>query len=219
MKNKLILSMLVAFCGFSLTASAQALDFGRRSQIGISVGVINYSGFMNTTAFTLKESHPSFEAFYRYDIAKNFNVRATVMYGSLSKDNGPELEENGTNRAGQFKTDIFEVSVLPEYNFLDLSTHKVSPYVFVGGGFYTLTGYRRNGNDFDKPNKSGINFRGGLGIRYLINPNIQVFAEGSRREFSHSIDFYESSNSPSRYYSIMVGASFRLSDVKLNELW
>lgn len=219
MKNKFILPMVIAFCAMAVGASAQVLDFGQRSQIGVSVGVMNYSGFMNKTAFTLKESHPSFEAFYRYDIAKNFNVRATFMYGSLSKDNGPQLVEGGTDRAGQFKTNIFEVSVLPEYNFLDLTTHKVSPYVFVGGGFYALTGYQKNGADYDKPNNNGFNFRGGIGVRYLVNPNIQLFAEGSRREFSRSIDFYESTNSRSRYYSLMVGASFRLSNIKLEELW
>lgn len=220
MKNKLIMPLLIAFCVTAVSsASAQMLDFGQRSQIGVSVGVMNYSGFMNNTAFTFKESHPSFEAFYRYDIAKNFNVRATFMYGSLSKDNGPEQIEAGTSRAGQFKTNIFEVSVLPEYNFLDLTKHKVSPYVFIGGGYYTLGGYQRNEADYDKPNNNGFNFRGGIGVRYLINPSIQIFAEGSRREFSRSIDFYESSNSPSRYYSIMLGASFRLSQLKLEELW
>ena len=218
MKNKLLLPIVVAFTLLTVGASAQVLDFGQRSQIGISVGVMNYSGFMNKTAFTFKESHPSVEAFYRYDIAKNFNVRATFTYGSLSKDNGEESFD-GANRSGQFKTNIFEVSVLPEYNFLDLTTHKVSPYIFVGGGFYTLTGYQRNGADYDKPEDNGFNFRGGIGVRYLVNPNIQVFAEGSRREFSRSIDFYESSNSPSRYYTIQVGAAFRLSNIKLEELW
>ena len=221
MKKKLIMPVLAAFCvaAFGLRASAQTLDFGQRSQIGISVGVMNYSGFMNKTAFTFKESHPSFEAFYRYDVAKNFNVRATFMYGSLSKDNGTTLEEAGTSRAGQFKTNIFEVSVLPEYNFLDLTTHRVSPYIFLGGGYYTLMGYQKDGADYTKPDKSGINLRGGVGVRYLVNPSVQVYLEGSRREFSHSIDFYESTNSPSRYYSIMVGASFRLSKLKLSELW
>ncbi|GAB3363176.1 hypothetical protein GCM10027566_31320 [Arachidicoccus ginsenosidivorans] len=218
MKNKLILSLLIAFMGMAVGASAQVLDFGQRSQIGVSVGMMNYSGFMNKTAFTFKESHPSFEAFYRYDVVKNFNVRATFTYGSLSKDNGEESID-GTNRSGQFKTNIFEVSVLPEYNFLDLTTHKVSPYIFMGGGFYSLTGYQRNGADYSKPNDNGFNFRGGIGVRYLVNPNIQIFAEGSRREFSHSIDFYESSNSPSRYYTIQLGAAFRLSKLRLEELW
>lgn len=219
MKNKLILPMLIAFCVTALGASAQMLDFGQRSQIGISVGVMNYSGFMNKTAFTLKESHPSFEAFYRYDVAKNFNVRATFMYGSLSKDNGPGLEDGGPSRSGAFKTNIFEVSVLPEYNFLDLTTHKFSPYVFMGGGYYSLMSYQKNGADYAKPNKNGFNFRGGVGVRYLVNPSIQLFVEGSRREFSRSIDFYESTNSPSRYYSLMLGASFRLTKLKLEELW
>ena len=219
MKSKFVISLAIVFCLISASASAQALDFGQRSQIGVGVGVMNYSGFMNKTAFTLKEAHPSFELFYRYDVARKFNVRADFMYGSLSKDNGPADIEGGTNRAGQFKTDIFEVSILPEYNFLDLSTHKISPYVFVGAGYYALTGYQRDGQHYSKPNSNGVNFRGGLGLRYLATPSIQIFLEGSRREFSHSIDFYESKNSPSRYYSIMIGASFRLSQMKLEELW
>ena len=219
MKSKLFLSLAIAFSLMVTAVSAQGIDFGQRSQVGVGVGVMNYSGFMNVTAFTLKESRPSFELFYRYDVARNFNIRADVMYGSLAKDNGPEEIEAGTSRAGQFKTDIFEVSILPEYNFLDLSSHKVSPYVFVGAGFYALTGYQHNGQTYSKPNSNGLNFRGGLGVRYQATPSVQVFLEGSRREFSHSIDFYESSKSASRYYSIMVGASFRLSQMKLEELW
>ena len=219
MKSKFVLALVMGFSLIAASASAQALDFGRRSQIGVGVGVMNYSGYMNMTAFTLKEAHPSFELFYRYDVLKNFNVRADFMYGSLSKDNGPKDVPGGAYRPGQFKTNIFEASILPEYNFLDLSAHKVSPYIFLGGGYYALTGYQRNGQNYSKPSSNGLNFRGGVGVRYQPTPSLQVFLEGSRREFSHSIDFYESTNSPSRYYSIMIGASFRLSQMNLQELW
>lgn len=222
MKNKFLLPAMLALLTITgMKVNAQTKDFAQKSHLGISVGMMNYSGFMNKTAFTFKESHPSVEVMYRYDVTRNFNVRATFMTGSLSKDNG-EMgtgETSGVNRAGKFKTSIFEASILPEYNFLDLTQHKVSPYIFVGGGYYTLINYQREGADYDKPDKSGINFRGGLGVKYLVNPSVQLFLEGSRREFSKSIDFYESKNSPSRYYSIMVGATFRLAKVKLNELW
>lgn len=222
MKNKLIFSLAVVLCLVASRANAQMMDFGERSQVGVSVGMMNYSGFMNPTAFTFSEAHPSFEAFYRYDIVKNFNIRATFTFGALSKDNTGQTF-TGANRSGRFTTNIFEVSVLPEYNFLDLSVHKVSPYVFIGGGYYSLSGYegQREGQAYSQPaNTSGVNFRGGLGVRYQINPNVQIFAEGSRREFSKSIDFYESSNSPSRYYTLQVGAAFRLTgNGGLDELW
>lgn len=220
MKNKFFLpAILLLLTATGMKASAQTRDFGQRSHIGLAVGMMNYSGFMNKTAFTFSEAKPSVELMYRYDVDHHFNVRAAFMTGSMGKDNGEMSDVAGVNRTGKFKTAIFEASILPEYNFIDLSQHKVSPYVFVGGGFYSLMNYQRNGADYNKPNKSGINFRGGLGVKYVVDPSIEVFLEGSRREFSKSIDFYESKNSPSRYYSIMVGATFRLSKVKLNELW
>lgn len=223
MKNKFILPAMLSLlilAGVKVNAQIQGRDFGQRSHLGIGVGMMNYSGFMNTTAFTFKEAKPSVELMYRYDVTRNFNVRVTLMTGSLARDNGSnDGDINGTNRSGAFKTAIFEASILPEYDFIDLSLHKVTPYVFVGGGYYTLINYQRNGADYNKPNDNGINFRGGIGVKYKINPSIDVFLEGSRREFSKSIDFYESNNSPSRYYSIMAGASFRLSKLKLNELW
>lgn len=224
MKNKFLLPAMLALmtiAGVKAHAQTEGRDFGQRSHLGIGVGMMNYSGFMNKTAFTFKEAKPSVELTYRYDVTRNFNVRATLMTGSMGRDNGAEdgTTVGGVNRSGAFKTAIFEASILPEYVFLDLSQHKVSPYVFVGGGYYSLINYQRNGEDYNKPNDNGFNFRGGLGVKYVVNPSIDVFLEGSRREFSKSIDFYESKNSRSRYYSIMVGASFRLSKLKLNELW
>lgn len=203
---------------FSTTLFAQ-YGAGTKSHIGIAIGVMNYSGFMNNKSITLSQAKPAFEGMYQYDITNNFHVRATATVGSLGRDNGSDYIQNSTSRSGSFKTGIFDIDILPEYTFLDLTHHRVSPYVYAGGGYYTLFSYQKDGVSYNKPNNNGFNFRGGLGVKYAATPNIQLFLEGDRREFSKSIDFYESKNSPSRYYSLMIGASFRLQSIKPKELW
>lgn len=194
-------------------------DGSLKSNIGVAVGMMNYSGYMTNKPFTLSQAKPNVELMYRYDVTDQFHVRATLAAGSLARDNGTSFYINGSNRAGSFKTGIFDLDILPEYDFLDLRTHSFSPYLFMGGGYYSLFSYERNGVEYNKPNNNGFNFRGGLGFKYALNPAVQLFVEGSRREFSKSIDFYERPNSPSRYYSIMAGITYRLGAGGGNELW
>lgn len=206
--------ILVVLTGFvSLELNAQTRSFEQKSHLGISVGIMNYMGFMNGKALTFKQAQPSFEGMYRYDVTNQFHVRLTAMLGSLARTN------DGSYRPGSFKTMIGEMDILPEYDFIDLNKHNFTPYIFAGVGYYRLFHYKKDGQSYAKPDNNGFNARAGLGIKYAVNSSLELFLEGSRREFSKSIDFYDSKNSPSRYYSVMVGASFRLAPLKLKELW
>ena len=218
MKNKFLLPVVIALTLLTAGASAQVLDFGQRSQIGISVGMMNYSGFMNKTAFTFKESHPSVEAFYRYDVAKNFNVRATFTYGSLSKDNGEESFE-GANRSGQFKTNIFEATAKAQYDFLNDAVTKWSPYVIAGVGGYRLFNYTATNGSKSVSDKLGFVLPAGAGVKYKISSRGHLFLEGNVRFLSKNLDNHtgENVNNPNKYYTLALGFSYSLQ--KVNQLW
>ncbi len=197
-----------------------------KSLFGIAAGVMNYSGFMDKTAFTLKQASFSGELMYRYDVTDNFHIRATGMLGWLQHCNC-NVNPDGTppKNYGSFQTGIAELDVLPEYDFLNMSTnkwhykHRWSPYIYLGGGLYRLFRYKVSGNpDGATVQEFSANFRGGIGFKYAATPGIQVFIEGDRRELSKSIDFYDS-NIRSRYYSIMVGGMFSFQKRMFKKYW
>lgn len=209
---------LFIILGTSLFAQKESIN--QKSHIGIAGGIMNYGGFMNKSPLTFKQAKPSVEIMYRYDVSNHFSVRATFMVGALGWDNGNvDTLIDGAHRFGSFHTGIVEGDVLPEYNFLDLNKHNWTPYVYGGTGYYVLVTYKKDGMTYNKHDFEGFNLRGGGGVKYQINGSLQLFAEADTREFSKSIDYYNSKNSRSRYYSLMIGLTYRLEPKHLKELW
>ncbi|MGF7231576.1 DUF6089 family protein [Arachidicoccus sp.] len=221
MKNtKRQIGAFIVFIFLGSSLLAQKESFNQRSQIGIAIGGMNYGGFMTKSPLTTKQAKFSAEIMYRYDVSNHFSVRGTFMVGALGKDNGNvDTLINGAHRYGSFHTGIVEGDILPEYNFLDLNKHRWTPYVYGGPGYYVLVTYKKDGKTYNKPDFEGFNLRAGAGIKYQINTSFQLFAEADTREFSKSIDFYNSQNSRSRYYSLMIGVTYRLEPRRLKELW
>lgn len=194
-----------------------------KNHIGIAGGMMNYSGYMNRSVFTFKHASLSGELMYRYDFTDQFHVRAVGMLGWLQQCNC-NVSKNPTNY-GSFQTGIAELSVLPEYDFLDMSTnkwhyrYKWTPYIYAGPGMYRLFRYKAEGfKDGDQVDEFSFNLRWGIGVKYAVTPGIQLFFDGSRREFSKHIDFYDT-NYQSRYYSLMLGAIFSLQKRHYKHFW
>ena len=191
--------------------------FWGKSNIGVSAGMINYTGNTNHMPFTFDNTKFAGELMYRYDVTDRFHIRGTLMMGALST----------SKDSGSFKTNIAEIAILPEYDFINIHVgewdyhKKWTPYMYAGPGFYRLFHYSAFPAALTvanaKATKAAFSLRWGIGVKYAVTPGIQLFFDGSRREFSKFMDFKYSENSDksndnyqSRYYTLMFGAIFSL---------
>lgn len=111
-------------------------SFSQRMHLNLFGGFANYQGDLQDKPFTLGQSDAGFGAGLKYDLTNHFSLRTGLMYGTI------QAEDKNTNSAAlrarnlSFKTRILEGNLLLEYNFIDLTSHKFSPYVFGGLAIY-----------------------------------------------------------------------------------
>ncbi|HTQ27274.1 MAG TPA: DUF6089 family protein [Puia sp.] len=120
---------------FLLGLLAPTLLQAQRIHINLYGGISNYSGDLQAKPFTLDQSYASFGAGVQYDLTRNFSLLSNLNYlhvGASDQFNKASLQPRNLS----FQTDIFEWNVLAEYNFLDLSRKRFSPYVFAGLAVY-----------------------------------------------------------------------------------
>jgi Outer membrane protein beta-barrel domain len=118
-----------------LTVLVPSLVQAQRLHFNLYGGISNYSGDLQSKAFTLDQSYGSFGGGLQYDLTRNFSVLTNLSLlhvGAADKFNKPDLQSRNLS----FQTQIFEWNVLGEYNFLDLSRKRFSPYVFAGLAVY-----------------------------------------------------------------------------------
>lgn len=107
----------------------------QRFHVNLFGGFSNYSGDLQDKLFTLDESYGSFGAGVQFDLTTNLSVLANFTYahvGASDLYNKPSLQPRNLS----FETGIYEVNGLLEYNFIDLTRHRFSPYVFAGVALY-----------------------------------------------------------------------------------
>ena len=122
----------------SHTLHAQREDFLGRSELLLMGGGMNYIGDLNNqSALTLPR--PAFGGGIRYRLDNRWALRGELSYGSVACE-----EDYNKLRNLSFKSDIFELAALAEFNFAPFgpgATERLwTPYIF--GGFrqvYPLT--------------------------------------------------------------------------------
>ncbi len=140
--------------------------------------------------FALDNFRPAGNLLVRYNVSQPFSVRFNLGLGRIAgqdrKVNDPFLQARNL----AFKTNIREVNVMMEYNFLNYSSlRKVknwTPYVFGGIGLFS---FRPNPRNPGYQTKSLFNFPLGAGIKYEFKrPWSLGFEFGSRFSKSDYLD-------------------------------
>lgn len=116
------------------------LLFAQRLQLNIFGGFSNYQGDLQGKPFTLEQSNAALGAGLSYSLTGHLLVRAGLVHGKVQADdklNKPSLQLRNLN----FQTAITEGHLLVEYDLLDISEHKFTPYAFAGVAVYHFNPY------------------------------------------------------------------------------
>lgn len=183
----------------------------QKSSLGLNLGALSYSGRFSVEAPLT--THTSFYASiaYRRKVWDKLYVRAEVFGGRLQGDNTEVKSQAGRPR-GSFQTELAELSVKAEYDFIDLNKHRLSPFVNVGAGAYTLFNYSSYAGPKESKDKTGFVMPIGGGVKYKLNDRIKLLAEGNARLFSKNLDNRTGPNinNPNMYYSFGFGVIYEL---------
>ncbi len=214
-------SLLIAGIFISWSLSAQIHEFG------IWGGMTNYFGDLNTKT-SFKFARPGAGAFYRYNIKHRGAWRSGISWGIAEFQDRVVKEDWNQQRNLSFKTDIFDITTLIEFNFMkydkESKKHWWTPYLGTGltvfffnpkaeykGKWYYLQPLGTEGQN--DPSYSGVKkYRlfslaipivGGFKFSFKRNWNIAIEA-GVRKTFTDYLDDV-SGNYPS--YASLPGGS------------
>ncbi len=129
MKKLLLVGML-----FPLLTQAQW-------NVNLFGGFSNYIGDLQHRPYTTKEANGAFGAGLQYDLTGHFSVLANFTHGKLSASDAQDSYTGNRARNLSFETSINEGNLLLEYNLLDLTEHRFTPYAFAGIAVYHFDPY------------------------------------------------------------------------------
>lgn len=109
-------------------------------RLHLMAGFANYSGDIQQKRFTLNQSNAVIGAGATYNITDKFALRSDYSFAHLGADdkfNKASLRVRNLN----FKTIIQELNLLGEYDILNTSDHRLTPYIFAGIGVFKFSPY------------------------------------------------------------------------------
>ncbi len=190
------------------------LSFNLRAQYGeagVITGVTNYLGdLVPPRTFFLGTSF-SVGGVYQYNFTNRISIRGNVLYGQLrGDDNNSNYDSGRRQRNLDFKTDLFEISVVGQVNILPFqptSTFRpITPYGFLGFAvfhFNPYTNYLGEKTFLQPLGTEGQGIDGypekyklweiaipmGLGVKFCLHPRVNLSVElGMRKTFTDYID-------------------------------
>ena len=154
---------------------------GQKHEIGLGVGVLNYSGDLSTIP-NVAMSRPGIMGYYRFNASPVVSLRASLMFGYLAgKDSNKDAV--GKARHSEFTATINQVAGMFEYNFYDYKFtgrrgHRFTPYFAAGLSFFNYETHNASTTD-DVQARYAFEFAipFGLGIKYRIKSRLNFNAE------------------------------------------
>ena len=206
--NFYLYPFLIVICFFSLNGFQEAK--AQQYEIGGGLGVAAYSGDL---VRRLDKGRVGLQGtlFGRRNFDNVWSLRAGLSYGRISAaDSINPIDPVAESRNAYFKGNIFEVSAVMEYHFLDYlhpqSEHRFSPYGFFGLGFsyysgegaYNFQAFDEATGDYMLGENSGSYYLTtpvipfGIGVKYKINKNWTLGSElGFRATFTDFLDLLD----------------------------
>lgn len=211
--NKKLLFSFLALLGTMVSIKAQ------RNELGIRLGMSNLVGDIGNTNYILQQpldldraSEWGFPFYggllYRFNFNPHQTVRLDLGYNQVQFSDKAAKEEYRRNRNAFGKNNIYEASLVFEYNFFPVNNEQMSmlsPYIFAGVGGLVFDApkvelnhdYRRDAdgvaqapiNEYDfvttpeysLGKKTVVQIPFGVGLKYKFNHGWAIFAEATFR--------------------------------------
>jgi hypothetical protein len=175
---------------------------GQKHEIGLGVGVLNYSGDLTTIPNVLM-SRPAINAFYRFNASPAVSLRGGLLFGKIAgKESPSSANAVGKVRQGEFEASLSQLALAFEYNFFNYEyrakkgDRRITPYFTAGLSLYNFEHDKVVTNE---PLNSRYAFQFaipfGLGLKYRIKSRLNFNAEFiANKTFNDYLDGV--SNSP-----------------------
>ncbi len=184
-----LLIFLLAGTFYLVSVSLQAQIY-QNSEIGLGLGVFNYTGDLVRT-YDLTTSKPAATVFYRSNISRVISFRTSLTAGQLAaSDKHNPIDSFSIKRNASFNIFLMELSGAFEYHFLDWRNDsrrlRFTPYLFAGVGLFGISGNAKKTAQYSNVQ---ISFPFGAGVKYVLNPKYYIsFEIGMRKTFFDYLD-------------------------------
>lgn len=131
---------ILCFFGIILTPT-EKLKANEYFDTGVFLGASHYYGDLQQDVLHTNQTHPYMSAYLRFSPNEYLSFRGSFSYGRISGADSNHTSPGRRNRNLSFKNDIYEVSLIGEWNlfgfdFVSMHNDNFTPYVFAGLGFF-----------------------------------------------------------------------------------
>ena len=149
--KRLIIFLFYVFTLTSYNAFSQSIE--PYSELGVMLGSSYYIGDLNDQHFSL--ARPAIALQYKTNLNRRFAIRGGVSVGELrGSDKLNDLDTAKFNRNLHFKSSLYELSGIIEFNFFPYETgnlrYPYTPYIFAGISMFNFNPQARK-FDTDTP--------------------------------------------------------------------
>jgi hypothetical protein len=176
------------FAGFSL--QAQYLE------LGAWIGTSNYLGDLTPPQTYFLETRFAGGLELKYNIHPHFGLRLGSSWGQLTGDDAnSNLSSGRRQRNLDFRSSLFELSLVPEFNILPyvprVNKRAVAPYAFVGIAFFHFNPKTMHNGSWVELQPLGTEGQGmdGFAAPYRLNQWAIPFGGGLKVNLSKKINF------------------------------
>lgn len=195
------LTASILLCFLVNAVCAQYDEFPTDPSISIFGGVMNYQGDLNPNSFTLGHSKPAIGLSIRKPLSRWFTARAGFTFGRIEaadQYNRDYLQSRNLS----FGTTLKEGYAALEFNFLDITKTRFTPYLYGGIAVFHFNPWALD-NSGEKVFLQPLSTEGqglaefptqkpykltqlalpfGMGVKYAVSDNVNIGIEFSQRK-------------------------------------
>lgn len=196
--------------GICHQASAQEEAYVQGGEVGITAGMANYFGDINTRA-SFNRVKPSFGLFFRKQFNNYIGLRVAGRFAQLGYSDQYSKDDYQQRRNLSFNTNIWEIALQGDFNFFNFISgnpaYGYTPYVTLGVSAFSYDpyAYLAGNKQFLRPlgtEGQNIGYQGrkpygsmslaipfGVGVKYNVSDRINIaFEVGHRFTLTDYID-------------------------------